>query len=271
VANGRPGSRAQTASSGRRRIPTKTSARSASPPRWRRRLAWIAAATLLVFALASLALWFSLPDVSRLKAENPKTTAFIELRKNQSGSKLKVRWTWRPLKKISPFLRSAVVHAEDGKFWSHGGVDWDALETAARRDIAERKLAAGGSTITQQLAKNLYLSPSRSPIRKLRELMITRLLERLLTKRRILELYLNVIEWGDGVWGAEAASRRYFRKPAAQLSSSEAALLAGAIINPVRYSPANPPRRLRSRQQMILRRMGSSAAPRPPADGPPSG
>ena len=123
----------------------------------------------------------------------------------------------------------------------------------------------GGSTITQQLAKNLYLSPSRSPIRKLRELLIARRLEAALTKRRILEIYLNVIEWGDGIYGAEAASRTYFGRPASALTPEEGALLAGAIINPRIHSPAHPTARLRRRQQIILRRMGLVT---PPGSGP---
>jgi monofunctional biosynthetic peptidoglycan transglycosylase len=118
------------------------------------------------------------------------------------------------------------------------------------------KFTRGASTITQQLAKNLYLSPSRNPIRKLKELMITRRLEAALPKRRILEIYLNVIEWGDGIFGAEAASRTYFGKPASALTPDEAALLAGAIINPREHSPAHPTTRLLRRQQIIVRRMG---------------
>src|SRR5690606_21917352 len=136
-----------------------------------------------------------------------------------------------------------VLIAEDDLFWQHDGVDLDSIRQAIEDRIASSEgTLRGGSTVTQQLAKNLYRSPARSPVRRLRELMITRLLERRLTKQRILELYLSVVEWGDGVWGAEAASRRYFGKPASRLSASEAALLAGALINPVRYSPASPPR-----------------------------
>jgi len=215
-------------------------------------------------------LYLTLPDVRPLRDVPPEDTAFMRLREDESharGVPARRDYRWVPYSRISRSLKRAVLVAEDDLFWQHEGVDVDAI-----RDALEDRISGGdttlrgGSTITQQLAKNLYLSPSRSPVRKLRELMISRLLERLLTKRRILELYLNVVEWGDGIWGAEAASRRYFRKPASQLSSSEAALLAGALINPVRYSPASPPRRLRNRQQMILRRMGSSGTPAPPPD-----
>jgi monofunctional glycosyltransferase len=132
---------------------------------------------------------------------------------------------------------------------------------------AERgEFVRGASTITQQLAKNLYLSPSKNPIRKFRELIIARRLEAELSKQRILELYLNVIEWGDGIYGAEAASRAYFRKSAAELSPQEAALLAAAIVNPRVLTPAQPTARLRRRQQMIMRRMGTVTPPPVVAD-----
>jgi monofunctional biosynthetic peptidoglycan transglycosylase len=132
----------------------------------------------------------------------------------------------------------------------------NALQRAVEVNIEKREFALGASTITQQLAKNLYLSPSKNPLRKLRELWIARRLEIELSKRRILEIYLNSIEWGDGIYGAEAAAREYFGKPASALSPSEAALLAGAIINPRVYSPARPNRRLLARQRIIRSRMG---------------
>jgi monofunctional biosynthetic peptidoglycan transglycosylase len=135
------------------------------------------------------------------------------------------------------------------------------------------EFARGGSTITQQLAKNLYLSPSKNPIRKLRELLIARQLETELSKQRILELYLNVIEWGDGIYGAEAAARAYFHKPASALGAQESALLAGALINPRLLDPGRPTARLRRRQQMVMRRMGlvtpPAALPGPPTVGAP--
>jgi monofunctional biosynthetic peptidoglycan transglycosylase len=157
------------------------------------------------------------------------------------------------------------VVAEDSAFWQHDGVDVEQLKESIEQSLERGKQLRGGSTITQQLAKNLYLSPSRNPIRKLRELLITRKLEASLTKRRILELYLNVIEWGDGIYGAEAAARAYFGKSAAGLTAAEAALLAGAIINPRVHSPARPTARLRRRQQIILQRMGGVT---PPAESP---
>jgi len=151
--------------------------------------------------------------------------------------------------------------ADDWAFWDHGGVDVEQLKESIEQSLEQGKQLRGGSTITQQLAKNLYLSPSRSPIRKLRELLITRKLEASITKRRILELYLNVIEWGDGIYGAEAAARTYFGTSAANLSAEQAALLAGAIINPRIHNPAHPTPRLRRRQQIVLRRMGAVTPP----------
>ncbi len=193
-----------------------------------------------------------------LARENPETTAFIELRAAEAraaGRRPVRRQQWVPYARISPHLRRAVVVAEDGAFWEHDGVDVHELRKAIEESVERRRPPRGASTITQQLAKNLYLSPSRSPIRKLKELLIARRLEAELPKRRILELYLNSIEWGEGIYGAEAASRTYFGKPASALSAEEAALLAGALINPRVHSPAKPTARLKRRQQIILSRM----------------
>jgi monofunctional biosynthetic peptidoglycan transglycosylase len=157
-----------------------------------------------------------------------------------------------------------VLVAEDDAFWQHNGIDLKQIRASFESNVARGRMARGGSTITQQLAKNLYLSPSRNPVRKLRELFIARRLEAELPKRRILELYLNVIEWGDGIYGAEAAARRYFRKPASALSVSESALLAAAVVNARVLNPARPSARLRWRQQLILRRLGDGT-PQSPA------
>jgi len=160
--------------------------------------------------------------------------------------------------------------AEDAAFWDHEGVDFEELRASIETKWTRGGVLRGGSTITQQLAKNLYLSESRNPYRKVVELMITRRLEAELSKARILELYLNLIEWGDGIWGADAAARTYFGRPASDLSPEQAALLAGAIINPRVYSPGRPNARLLRRQQIILRRMGDVAPPPAPRvdDGP---
>jgi monofunctional biosynthetic peptidoglycan transglycosylase len=173
-----------------------------------------------------------------------------------------------PYRHISPNLKRAVLVAEDSAFWEHEGIDLEQIKESIETAIEKGDAPRGASTITQQLAKNLYLSPSRDPLRKLKELIITRRLEATLPKARILELYLNVVEWGDGVWGAEAASREYFGTSAAALSPQQAALLAGALINPIRYSPGRPPRRLLRRQQIILSRMGRVEPPPVATDVP---
>jgi monofunctional biosynthetic peptidoglycan transglycosylase len=221
--------------------------------------------------------YLTLPDVRVLAGYNPATTAFIELRKQealQDGKPLTIRQRWIPYTQISNNLRRAVLVAEDAAFFDHDGIDLNELRASLEHNWEEGRFDRGASTITQQLAKNLYLSPSRNPMRKLKELMITRRLEAALPKRRILEIYLNVIEWGDGIFGAEAASRAYFGKPASALTADEAALLAGAIINPRAHSPAHPTRRLQLRQQIIARRMGVKPPPAevsphsPAADSP---
>jgi monofunctional biosynthetic peptidoglycan transglycosylase len=160
-------------------------------------------------------------------------------------------------------LRRAVLAAEDSAFFEHEGIDIAEIKKSIQTSIEKGESLRGASTITQQLAKNLYLSPSRDPLRKIKELMITWRLETALSKARILEIYLNVIEWGDLVWGAEAAARTYFGVPASALSREQAALLAGAIINPRLYSPANPRGRLLRRQQIILARMPGYEPPVP--------
>lgn len=209
--------------------------------------------------LASLGyLWCTTPDVRSLKKDNPDTTAFMQRRSAEAeadGRRVRVRWTWVPLSRISPRLQRAVIVSEDAAFFDHTGVDMYEVRMAMAAGLSEGEFR-GASTLTQQLAKNLYLSPSRNPARKVTELFAARRLEAELSKQRILELYLNVVEWGDGIWGAEAAAQAYFGVPAAALSDAQAALLAGALINPRVYSPAKPNQRLLRRQQIILRRMG---------------
>ena len=168
---------------------------------------------------------------------------------------------WVPYARISPHLKRAVIVTEDSAFWQHEGVDYAQLKDAVEENLERREFARGASTITQQLAKNLYLSPSKNPFRKIKELLIARALEIELSKQRILELYLNVIEWGDGIWGAEAAARHYFHTTAADLSASQSALLAAAIANPHIMDPGHPSARLLRRQQMIMRRMGAVTPP----------
>jgi len=213
---------------------------------------------LLVYA------YLTLPDVRPLLRTNPTTTAFMELRAQEAEAKgLRPRHVqrWVSYAHISPELKRAVLVAEDDAFFQHEGVDFEQLQESIEIDWKRGRLTRGASTITQQLAKNLYLSPSKDPLRKLRELIIARRLEVNLKKARILEIYLNVIEWGDGVYGAEAAAQTYFHSPAALLTQKEAALLAGSIINPRLLNPAHPTARLLRRQQLILRRMGAVSPP----------
>ena len=208
--------------------------------------------------------YLTLPDVRPLVHENPTTTAFIEIREQEALAKgLKPRHVqrWVSYAHISPELKRAVLVAEDDAFFQHEGVDFEQLQESIEVDWARGRFSRGASTITQQLAKNLYLSPSKDPLRKIRELIIARRLEAELKKARILEIYLNVIEWGDGIYGAEAAARTYFQTPAALLTQKEAALLAGAIINPRLLNPGHPNSRLLRRQQLILRRMGGVSPP----------
>jgi monofunctional glycosyltransferase len=215
------------------------------------------------FALVAY-IWMTIPDVRPLKTTNPATTAFMELRDAEAradGRTPKHLQRWIAYTRISKNLQRAVLVAEDDAFWQHEGVDFEQLQESLQRDWMIGRFVRGGSTITQQLAKNLYLSPSKNPLRKLRELVIARRLEAELKKARILELYLNVIEWGDGIWGAEAAARTYFGTSAANLGPAESALLAAAIVNPHVLNPARPSARLLRRQQLILRRMGAVSPP----------
>ncbi len=230
-----------------------------------------AIAALLAFGFGYAAFIFiTLPDVRPLRTSNPASTAFIDLRAREArakGVEPKRIQRWVPYGRISPNLTRAVLVTEDSRFWQHGGIDFDELKESMEVNLERMEFARGGSTITQQLAKNLYLSPSKNPVRKLRELLIARRLESELSKQRILELYLNEIEWGDGVYGAEAAARTYFHKAAADLTQSESALLAAAISNPRFLNPAHPTARLRRRQMMVMRRMGAVTPP-PVVAGP---
>ena len=217
-------------------------------------------------------LYLTLPDVRLLATRNPVSTAFMDLRVREARAEGRhVRYEHRPVPydRISPHLKRAVLVAEDAGFWGHQGVDLEEIKKSleAEWDLATMR---GASTITQQLAKNLYLSPTRNPLRKLTELFITRRLEHELSKTRIFELYLNNIEWGDGIWGAEAAAQAYFDIPAFAVGPDQAALMAGAIINPRILNIAQPNGRLRARQRIIRARMGSVTPPPLVAVPPPA-
>ena len=208
---------------------------------------------------AVLLLWLlMMPDVSALRTTNPTVTALMEARRAQAeaqGRTIGRHWTWVPLSRISPSLQQAVVAAEDASFFTHEGFDWEGIKDAALYNLEAGEFKRGGSTITQQLAKNLYLSSERSLFRKARETLITRSLEQHLTKERILELYLNIAEWGQGVYGAEAASRHHFKKSARDLTADEAAWLAAILPSPRRYDPLRKTTFLARRHNRILSRI----------------
>lgn len=206
--------------------------------------------------MAGVALYWmiTIPDVSSLARTNPTTTALIQAWKHEHRRR-SPEWIWMPLSKISPHLQGAVIVAEDASFFQHEGFDWEGIKTAAVKDLEAGSFKKGGSTITQQLAKNLYLSTDKTVLRKAKEALITRELEHRLTKKRILELYLNVAEWGRGIYGAEAAARHHFGKSALELAPEEAALLAAILPAPSHYDPLRATRYVSVRQQQILRWM----------------
>jgi monofunctional glycosyltransferase len=228
--------------------------------------------------------WVTIPWPLRLRTHDPGTTAVMRQRMAEArgrGEELELRHQWVPLDRISPRLRRAVIAAEDGRFHQHSGIDWDALREEFRyRGDADfslfdaddrrallasfryyrenRERIRGRSTITQQVAKNLYYSTQRSTLRKLEEFVVARRLERFLDKDRILEIYLNIAELGPGIFGAEAASRHYFDRPAAELTADQAAALAATLPHPLSSNPRQNPRRMQWRKDLILARMGGT-------------
>lgn len=212
---------------------------------------------MLVCAVGAYLIW--LPDVRPLTLQNPKTTAYIQLFVRQQlrkGKKPLVMMQWTPLNQISPHLRHAVVISEDDMFYHHNGVDWESFQKALDYNIKKGRFARGASTITQQVARNIFLSPSKNPLRKVKEMLIAWKLERALTKDRILEIYLNIAEWGVGVYGAQAASRIYFGKDASMVDVGEAVALAAALPSPWRL---NPPKqtgpKMARRKEVLIERM----------------
>lgn len=217
--------------------------------------------------LAGWAAWEAItwPDVAALVHRRPTTTAFIERYRRggwfhwlRSEPPRPLEWRWVPYSQISPNLKRAVLCAEDMGFFSHHGFERGEMKAAIEDAWEEKRLPRGASTITQQLAKNLWLSPSRNPLRKLEEAALTRQLEAHLGKRRILELYLNVVELGPGIYGAEAAARHYFGKPARSLSDREAAQLAASLPLPVEWHPGSDSRAYHRHVQTVLRRMAKA-------------
>jgi monofunctional biosynthetic peptidoglycan transglycosylase len=227
------------------------------------RLIWKGLLLLLVLFLL-MQLWY-LGHVLWWKAFDPSSTAFMaagleRIQEKNPDAELRHRWVDYP--RISIHLKRAVIAAEDSRFIAHEGFDWEGIETAMQKNLKKGRIVAGGSTISQQLAKNLFLSASKNPFRKLQEAVITVMIEQLWSKRRILEVYLNVIEWGNGIYGAEAAARRYFKSSAAALGPGQAAHLAAMIPNPRYYESHRSARGLLKRQGIIAARMGMVAVPR---------
>ncbi len=225
---------------------------------------WLFRALLVLIAvLLSIQLWY-LACVTWWKWNDPGTTSFMRrelaaLREKKPKAELKQRWI--EYDRISPQLKRAVIASEDARFTEHEGVDWDAIEKAYKENTRRGRPARGGSTITQQLAKNLFLSSERSYVRKAQELVITYMIEAVWDKRRILEVYLNVVEWGEGVFGAEAAARHYYGVGAAQLSTEQAARLAAYLPNPKRYGRIRSGPYLDRRTAAIQRFMGDAVPP----------
>jgi monofunctional biosynthetic peptidoglycan transglycosylase len=215
----------------------------------------LAGIALAGFALATALRW---PDVGALARRNPASTAFIDRYRaacRDRGEPDTVAWIWVGYERIAPELKRAVLVGEDIGFFGHHGFETTEIRRALEEAWQEKSFPRGASTITQQTAKNLWLSPSANPFRKLREALLTRELEKKLSKRRILEIYLNIAEFGPGVYGAEAASRRYFGKPAAALDAEESARLAAGLPRPSRWHPGVSSRAYERRVRRILRRM----------------
>jgi monofunctional glycosyltransferase len=247
---------------------------------------WYWTKVLFLVLVGAVAVWLAyelitFPSISKLRTENPQTSSMIEYRLSEAqkeGREPRKFMIWQPLEQISPNLQRAVLAGEDSRFFEHNGFDWEAInkawEEAQKEGEKEAKAEGdydpndwippmpsfkrGASTISQQLAKNLFLSEDRNFLRKGREAVYTYFLERELNKKRILELYLNIIEWGDGIYGAEAASRVYFNKSASQLTPQEAAYLSAMIPSPLNiFNPKKNPKRVVRRQKAIMRGMNS--------------
>jgi monofunctional biosynthetic peptidoglycan transglycosylase len=218
---------------------------------------------LALIVLTALQFWF-LVHVWYWSGNNPESTAFMRARLEvlqEDEPRARLRHQWVPYQRISVHLKRAVVAAEDAKFATHNGFDWDGIQKAYEKNLREGEIVAGGSTITQQLAKNLFFSGERAWWRKAQEAVVAVMLETVMSKRRILEIYLNVIEWGDGVFGAEAAARYHYGTTAAALSPEQAARLAAVVPSPRRYGPGSNTGYLQRRTQTILARMNGAAIP----------
>ena len=242
--------------------PRRTS-RKKSRPRWWK---WAKITILVILGVAILYQGWIVFSIFRYRSSNPSSTAMMEQRASQArarGEQVKRVQTWVAYDRISRNLTRAVLAGEDSRFFDHAGFDWEEIRKALEEDWNEGQFKRGASTITQQLAKNLFLSTSKNPLRKLHEAVITKEMEWILGKRRILEIYLNVIEWGDGVYGAEAAARTYFNTSAAAVSADQAAFLSAIIPSPNgAFNPSTHRRRVERRKNLIERLMRHVVVPR---------
>jgi monofunctional biosynthetic peptidoglycan transglycosylase len=212
---------------------------------------------LLIGGFIDIGRYIVYPNISDLRELKPIPTAFMEYRESEWAEQnrdMEITQKWVPISQISPNVIKAVLIGEDDKFWNHDGFDVKGMEQALERTLEKGKMA-GGSTISQQLAKNLYLSPSKNPVRKVKEAIITWRIEHTLSKRRILEIYLNVAEWGDGIFGIEAAARHYYHKSAKNLTGMEAAHLAAVLPNPIRYHATGNQKYVKNRSRIIYKIM----------------
>jgi monofunctional biosynthetic peptidoglycan transglycosylase len=234
-------------------------------PLIRSALRWFVKGAAAIFTLALLYQLWIFAHVLWWIDHNPGTTAFMEAglaRQQEKNPDAELRHKWMPYDRISIHLKRAIVAAEDARFIEHEGFDVEGIQKAVEKNIKKGKLVAGGSTISQQLAKNLFLSGDRSFIRKGQEAVITLMIESTWSKRRILEVYLNVIEWGNGIYGAEAAARRYYKKSAANLNRDQAARMAAMVPNPRWYETHRSSRTYQRRVGVIKRYMGYAQVPR---------
>lgn len=225
---------------------------------------WLLRPLLLLLTAALLYQSWFLLHIVYWRTYPPTTSAFMQHRletMRQQTPDAKLRHTWVNYEQISSHLKRAVIATEDARFTQHQGFDYKAIETAWKKNLKQRKLAAGGSTISQQLAKNLFLSSEKTVWRKAQEVLVTLMLEEFLTKRRILEIYLNIIEWGEGVFGIEAAARHYFGVPASSLTAEQSAWLASIISNPRFYDTHRQSPRLRKKAGIILSRLPTATIP----------
>ncbi len=227
---------------------------------WFRKLPWKFCLGIVGVFILFEVLTLPVASIFSLETKNPMETALMQQRIEETramGKTLKIDHRWVSLSNIPKHVRKAVLIAEDARFYNHAGIDWHEVRKSFETNWEKGRIVRGGSTITQQLAKNLYLSTSRDPIRKFKELLISWMLEATLSKKRILELYLNIIEWGRGIFGIEAAAQRYFHISASQLTREQAASLAAVIPSPLRHKPTKLTPSLEKKKEVMLQRMST--------------